>query len=140
MRLTVLSTDARQLKKGANEATKSLNRGVSELVVLAADTSPLAIILHLPVLCEDKNGKDSSWASRSEALSANIRLLSPLHLRLLEDCPRPGLWCQPLRHCDLDHQQRGKRARGQDQDHAREGGESCALNTSLWNTSNVSAT
>jgi U4/U6 small nuclear ribonucleoprotein SNU13 len=46
---------ARQLKKGANEATKSLNRGVSELVVLAADTSPLAIILHLPVLCEDKN-------------------------------------------------------------------------------------
>ncbi|KAL2113804.1 hypothetical protein VUR80DRAFT_2196 [Thermomyces stellatus] len=46
---------ARQLKKGANEATKSLNRGVSELVVLAADCSPLAIILHLPVLCEDKN-------------------------------------------------------------------------------------
>ncbi|CAI4215768.1 unnamed protein product, partial [Parascedosporium putredinis] len=46
---------ARQLKKGANEATKSLNRGVSELIILAADTSPLAIVLHLPVLCEDKN-------------------------------------------------------------------------------------
>lgn len=62
----MLSADARQLKKGANEATKSLNRGVSELVVLAADTSPLAIILHLPVLCEDKNGKDSTRASRFE--------------------------------------------------------------------------
>ncbi|KEZ38786.1 hypothetical protein SAPIO_CDS10823 [Scedosporium apiospermum] len=46
---------ARQLKKGANEATKSLNRGVSELIVLAQDTTPLAIVLHLPVLCEDKN-------------------------------------------------------------------------------------
>ena len=45
----------RQLKKGANEATKSLNRGISELIVLAADTQPLAILLHLPLLCEDKN-------------------------------------------------------------------------------------
>lgn len=52
--------DARQLKKGANEATKSLNRGVSELIICAADTTPLAIILHLPVLCEDKNGKRPS--------------------------------------------------------------------------------
>ncbi|KAK2070031.1 hypothetical protein P8C59_004566 [Phyllachora maydis] len=45
----------RQLKKGANEATKSLNRGTSELVIMAADTSPLAIVLHLPLLAEDKN-------------------------------------------------------------------------------------
>ncbi|KLO94227.1 Uncharacterized protein LW93_11811 [Fusarium fujikuroi] len=51
------SQHARQLKKGANEATKTLNRGVSELVILAADTQPLAILLHLPLLCEDKNGK-----------------------------------------------------------------------------------
>ncbi len=45
----------RQLKKGANETTKSLNRGVADLVVLAADTEPLEIVLHLPLLCEDKN-------------------------------------------------------------------------------------
>ena len=45
----------RQLKKGANEATKTLNRGISEIVILAADTEPLAILLHLPLLCEDKN-------------------------------------------------------------------------------------
>lgn len=43
------------MKKGANEATKSLNRGTSDLIVLAADTTPLAILLHLPLLCEDKN-------------------------------------------------------------------------------------
>ena len=46
----------RQLKKGANEATKTLNRGISEIIILAADTAPLAILLHLPLLCEDKNG------------------------------------------------------------------------------------
>ncbi|EDO08530.1 Ribosomal_L7Ae superfamily protein [Babesia bovis T2Bo] len=45
----------KQLKKGANEATKSLNRGLAEIVVLAADAEPLEIILHLPLVCEDKN-------------------------------------------------------------------------------------
>jgi ribosomal protein L7Ae-like RNA K-turn-binding protein len=42
------------LKKGANETTKALNRGMADLVILAADTEPLEIILHLPLLCEDK--------------------------------------------------------------------------------------
>mmetsp|Transcript_9323 Transcript_9323/g.12908 ORF Transcript_9323/g.12908 Transcript_9323/m.12908 type:complete len:128 (+) Transcript_9323:93-476(+) len=45
----------KQLKKGANEATKSLNRGIAEFIVLAADAEPLEILLHLPLLCEDKN-------------------------------------------------------------------------------------
>merc|ERR1719382_2329555 len=45
----------KQLKKGANESTKALNKGMADLVVLAADTEPLEIILHLPLLCEDKN-------------------------------------------------------------------------------------
>ncbi|ODV60345.1 RNA binding protein SNU13 [Ascoidea rubescens DSM 1968] len=45
----------RQLKKGANEATKTLNRGISEFIIMAADTEPIEIILHLPLLCEDKN-------------------------------------------------------------------------------------
>ncbi|KAK0719751.1 putative 13 kd U4/U6.U5 snRNP associate protein [Lasiosphaeria hispida] len=45
----------RQLKKGANEATKSVSRGTSELIILAADTQPLSIVLHLPLLAEEKN-------------------------------------------------------------------------------------
>ena len=66
----------KQLKKGANEgararalltshvpltarpraaATKTLNRGITELIVMAADAVPLEILLHLPLLCEDKN-------------------------------------------------------------------------------------
>ncbi|KAK9478998.1 50S ribosomal protein L30e-like protein [Lipomyces japonicus] len=48
-------THYHQLKKGANEATKTLNRGISEFIVMAADTEPIEIILHLPLLCEDKN-------------------------------------------------------------------------------------
>jgi len=45
----------KQLKKGANESTKTVNRGISEFIVLAADADPLEILLHLPLLCEDKN-------------------------------------------------------------------------------------
>ena len=36
-------------------ATKTLNRGISEFIIMAADTEPLEILLHLPLLCEDKN-------------------------------------------------------------------------------------
>lgn len=49
------SCNYKQLRKGANEATKTLNRGISEFIVMAADAEPLEIILHLPLLCEDKN-------------------------------------------------------------------------------------
>ena len=49
------ATQLKKIKKGANEATKTLNRGISELIVIAADAKPLEIVLHLPLLCEDKN-------------------------------------------------------------------------------------
>jgi len=49
------SANYKQLKKGANEATKTLNRGTAEIIVLAADAEPLEILLHLPLVCEDKN-------------------------------------------------------------------------------------
>eukprot|EP00008_Paramoeba_atlantica_P014133 CAMPEP_0201481884 /NCGR_PEP_ID=MMETSP0151_2-20130828/6151_1 /ASSEMBLY_ACC=CAM_ASM_000257 /TAXON_ID=200890 /ORGANISM="Paramoeba atlantica, Strain 621/1 / CCAP 1560/9" /LENGTH=127 /DNA_ID=CAMNT_0047864289 /DNA_START=58 /DNA_END=441 /DNA_ORIENTATION=- len=49
------SSNYKLLKKGANEATKALNRGTAELIVMAGDTNPVEIVLHLPLLCEDKN-------------------------------------------------------------------------------------
>lgn len=49
------ASNYKQLRKGANEATKTLNRGIAEFIVMAADTEPLEILLHLPLLCEDKN-------------------------------------------------------------------------------------
>mmetsp|Transcript_31358 Transcript_31358/g.52679 ORF Transcript_31358/g.52679 Transcript_31358/m.52679 type:complete len:129 (-) Transcript_31358:105-491(-) len=49
------ASNYKQLKKGANEATKTLNRGIAEFIVMSADTEPLEILLHLPLLAEDKN-------------------------------------------------------------------------------------
>jgi len=43
-----------KLRKGTNEATKSVERGEAKLVVIAADVNPPEIIMHLPVLCEEK--------------------------------------------------------------------------------------
>ena len=55
LELVQQAVNYKQVKKGANEATKALNRGIAEFVVLTADTEPLEILLHLPLLCEDKN-------------------------------------------------------------------------------------
>lgn len=55
MDLVQQASHYKQLRKGANEATKTLNRGISEFIVMAADAEPLEILLHLPLLCEDKN-------------------------------------------------------------------------------------
>lgn len=44
-----------QLKKGANESTKALNWGIAKVIIMAGDTEPLEIVMHLPLLCEDKN-------------------------------------------------------------------------------------
>ncbi|XP_032749448.1 NHP2-like protein 1 [Rattus rattus] len=49
------SCNYKQLQKGVSEATKTLNNGISEFTVTAADSEPLEIIVHLPLLCEDKN-------------------------------------------------------------------------------------
>lgn len=55
LELVQQSCNYKQLRKGANEATKALNRGKAEMIILAADAEPLEILLHLPLVCEDKN-------------------------------------------------------------------------------------
>lgn len=42
-------------------ATKTLNRGIAELIILTADTEPLEILLHLPLLCEEKVSPSSAY-------------------------------------------------------------------------------
>src|SRR3989338_896606 len=44
-----------KIRKGANEVTKAIEKGVAKLVVYAADVSPKEIIMHLPLLCKEKN-------------------------------------------------------------------------------------
>jgi large subunit ribosomal protein L7Ae len=43
-----------KVKIGTNEATKAIERGVAKLVVVAQDTEPKEIIMHLSPLCNEK--------------------------------------------------------------------------------------
>ncbi len=42
------------LVKGANEVTKSIERGEADLVVMAQDVQPEEVLAHVPLLCEEK--------------------------------------------------------------------------------------
>lgn len=44
-----------KIKKGTNEVTKMIEKGKAKLVVVAQDVSPKEIIMHLPLLCKEKN-------------------------------------------------------------------------------------
>jgi large subunit ribosomal protein L7Ae len=43
-----------KIRKGTNEVTKAIERGIAKLVVIASDVQPEEIVMHLPVLCEEK--------------------------------------------------------------------------------------
>jgi len=47
--------DNGKIGKGANETTKHVERGQAKLVVMAEDVSPEEILVHMPILCEEKN-------------------------------------------------------------------------------------
>ena len=42
------------IRKGANEVTKSVERGLATFVVIAEDVEPEEVVMHLPALCEQK--------------------------------------------------------------------------------------
>jgi len=44
-----------KIRKGTNETTKVLERGKAKLVAVANDVDPKEVIMHLPVLCEEKD-------------------------------------------------------------------------------------
>ncbi len=43
-----------KLRKGVNETTKCIERGLAKLVVLAIDVEPAEVLMHLPTLCDEK--------------------------------------------------------------------------------------
>lgn len=43
-----------KIKKGTNEVTKAIEKGLAKLVVVAKDVSPPEITMHIPLLCDEK--------------------------------------------------------------------------------------
>ncbi|MDK6028562.1 50S ribosomal protein L7Ae [Ignisphaera sp. 4213-co] len=43
-----------KIRKGTNEVTKGVERGLCKLVLIAEDVDPPEVVAHLPLLCEEK--------------------------------------------------------------------------------------
>ena len=43
-----------KVRKGTNETTKAIERGIVKLVVIAEDVEPPEVVAHLPILCEER--------------------------------------------------------------------------------------
>ncbi len=55
-----------KIKKGTNEVTKAVERGVAKIVFVAQDVNPIEVIMHLEPLCRDKNIPLIKVASKEE--------------------------------------------------------------------------
>lgn len=51
--LIKLASKAKHIKRGVKEVAKAIRKGEKGLVILAGDISPIDVISHLPVLCEE---------------------------------------------------------------------------------------
>lgn len=52
--LEVAQQNRQGLRKGTNEVTKAIERNEAKLVIIAEDVDPEEIVMHLPMLCEEK--------------------------------------------------------------------------------------
>ncbi len=74
-----------KIKKGTNETTKAVERGLARLVIIAEDVDPPEIVMHLPLLCDEKkipyvyvpSKKKLGEAAGIEVAAASAAILEP---------------------------------------------------------------
>ena len=54
LKLLQESREKGKVRKGTNETTKAVERGLSKLVYVAVDVQPPEVVAHIPLLCEEK--------------------------------------------------------------------------------------
>jgi large subunit ribosomal protein L7Ae len=50
-----IAKDTGRVRKGTNEATKVIEKGEAALIVIAEDVDPEEVVIHLPMLCDEKS-------------------------------------------------------------------------------------
>jgi len=74
-----------KIKKGTNETTKAVERGLAKLVVIAIDVDPPEIVAHLPILCDEKkipyayvpSKKRLGESAGIEVAAASVAIIDP---------------------------------------------------------------
>jgi len=54
LELVQVAATTGKIRKGTNEATKSIERGSAKIVVIAENVEPEEIVMHLPEICAEK--------------------------------------------------------------------------------------
>ncbi|HDN83747.1 MAG TPA: 50S ribosomal protein L7ae [Candidatus Altiarchaeales archaeon] len=49
-----IARDTGRIRKGTNEVTKAVERGQAKLVIIGNDVNPEEIVMHLPMICDEK--------------------------------------------------------------------------------------
>ena len=49
-----IARDSGEIRRGTNETTKAIERGVAKLVYVAEDVEPPEVVAHLPILCQER--------------------------------------------------------------------------------------
>lgn len=49
-----VARDSGKIRKGTNETTKAIERGIAKLVLIAEDVEPPQVVAHLPILCDER--------------------------------------------------------------------------------------
>lgn len=76
--------DTGKLRKGVNEVTKAIEKKSAVLVVLAEDVQPEEIVMHIPILCEEK-GIPCAYMTTKKELGAAAGLIVPTSSVAIED-------------------------------------------------------
>lgn len=61
-----VASSSGKVRKGTNEATKAIERGIGKLIVIAEDVEPPEVVAHLPILCEEQGASYAFVPSKQE--------------------------------------------------------------------------
>ncbi len=70
MQAIEVARETGKIRKGVNEVTKAVERGKAKMVAIASDVNPKELVMHLPVLCEEKGVQCVQDVGSKEELGA----------------------------------------------------------------------
>lgn len=89
-----------KIKRGANEATKCIEKGTAKLIVYAADVTPKEIIMHLPLLCKEKNVPCFAVAKKEDLGAAAGLALSTAAVAVIKEGEAKAALESLIRHSE----------------------------------------
>ena len=86
-----LGKDGRgRLKKGANEVTKSAERGTAQMVVMAENVCPGELLAHIPMICNEKEipfiyVEDQAFLAEAAGMSSGTKTAAVAVMQVEKD-------------------------------------------------------